>query len=182
MYKVDVTIKGISPLLQHRFLMEETEETKLVTGEKDYSQDAEKAVYRDSKGNIFQPGTHIEGALIKAGTDFKIKGRGTKTFKELMKSSVFVDPEEIPLIWEGKRIKDFEIDARPVVVQRNRIVRRRPRFDKWEMSFKLNVMSDQIPHDLLKEILEHAGMFKGIGDWRPKFGRFEVTKFEKSES
>jgi hypothetical protein len=31
----------------------------------------------------------------------------------------------------------------------------------------------------LKAILEDAGKYKGIGDWRPKHGRFKVTSFEK---
>jgi len=30
----------------------------------------------------------------------------------------------------------------------------------------------------LRQILEKAGNFIGVGDFRPKFGRFEVVEFE----
>lgn len=32
--------------------------------------------------------------------------------------------------------------------------------------------------DILKEIVEYAGKFVGIGDWRSHFGRFEIVKFK----
>jgi len=53
MAKIDVTIKGISPLLQHRF-SEGEEKIKKSTGVKDYSGEAEKALYKDETGpNLF---------------------------------------------------------------------------------------------------------------------------------
>lgn len=38
---------------------------------------------------------------------------------------------------------------------------------------------EMVALDQVKEILDHAGRRVGIGDWRPKFGRFFVSKFEK---
>lgn len=52
MAKIDVTIKGISPLLQHRF-SEGEEKIKKSTGVKDYSGEAEKALYKDETGQIY---------------------------------------------------------------------------------------------------------------------------------
>ena len=34
---------------------------------------------------------------------------------------------------------------------------------------------------VVKEILEAAGKYKGVGDNRPEFGRFEVIEFKKLE-
>jgi hypothetical protein len=31
----------------------------------------------------------------------------------------------------------------------------------------------------VKEILDYAGRFVGIGDYRPKYGRFQVTQWNK---
>ena len=58
-------------------------------------------------------------------------------------------------------------------------MRYRPRFDEWELDFRLIVNDDQIPTEIIRSILEHAGKHEGLGDYRPKYGRFEVIKFEE---
>ncbi len=102
---------------------------------------------------------------------FKGKGRGS--LKATVLSSVFVDPEKIPL---NKKTYD-EIDVRPVVIQRNRVVKGRPKFNKWELSFTISYDEKRIKKERIAEILDEAGAAKGIGDYRPKFGRFKVVEF-----
>jgi len=175
-YQINVKIEGVSPLLQHRFAQEKSQKkSKRKTGNIDYSKEAEKAIYRDENGQIYQPASHIEGAMIKAAANFQIEGRGKKTYKDLTKSAIIVEPSAIPHI-ETK----YEIDARPVVIQRARIIRCRPRFDKWLLEFSLIVADDQIPLEVAQEILEYAGRFVGIGDYRPRFGRFRIVEFKKA--
>jgi hypothetical protein len=73
----------------------------------------------------------------------------------------------------------WKVDVRPVVVQRNRILRARPRFDQWELKFEIiNNDSTIIHQDTLKKILEDAGKYYGLGDFRPEFGLFKVEEFE----
>ena len=175
--KVDVTIKGVSPLLQHRFpVPDEDPKWKDHFGVQDYSEDVLKALYVDEQGTIYQPADHILGALIKAATDFKMPGKGKKTYKDLIKSTVFIYPDAIP-----HKIKEWKTDRKPVVIQRARIIRERPRFDEWELDFAIEVTDTQLPIASLKRILEHAGNYKGIGDYRPRYGRFMVTKFKEIE-
>jgi len=88
-------------------------------------------------------------------------------------ASVFVEPEQIQL---GKKTYD-EIDRRPAVIQRQRIVKSRPRFNSWQIEFTINFDETRIKKETLKQVLEEAGQSKGIGDYRPKFGRFEVLRF-----
>ncbi|UCD07260.1 MAG: hypothetical protein JSW41_05560 [Candidatus Aenigmatarchaeota archaeon] len=179
MYEVEVEIEGIRPLLQHRFpdVGEAEKKSKKKTGSIDYSLEAEKSAYRDEKGNLYQPSTHIEGALVKGAVNFQITGKGKKTYKDLVKATVFVEPEAIP-----HEIQDYEIDSRPVVIQRARVVRYRPRLDEWKLKFKIQVRDDQLPKEVLKEILEYAGNNVGIGDYRPRFGTFMVTSFKEVTS
>ena len=176
MATVKVTIKGVVPLLQHRYPSEK-EETKImkVRGARDYSKEAELALYRDEVGTIYQPAEHILGALIKAAVDFKITGRGKKTYKDLIKSAIVISPDAIP-----HKNKKWEVDRRMVVIQRSRIMRERPRFDNWELSFEIETLDEQLPLSALKEILDQAGKV-GIGDFRPRFGRFIVTEFKEQE-
>jgi len=174
MAKVNATILGVAPLLQHRYPSEK-EETKITKtrGARDYSGEAELALYKDEAGKIYQPAEHILGALIKAAGDFKITGRGKKTYKDLIKSAVVIFPDAIP----HKKTK-WIVDRRPVVVQRARIMRERPRFDDWELNFIIETLDEQLPISALKEILDQAGKV-GIGDFRPRFGRFMVTEFKE---
>jgi hypothetical protein len=172
---VEITIKGKAPLLQHRFPEEEHGEHKVRKKTQNYDpkEEAKKALYLDEKGMIYQPAEHIQGALVKAGVSFKFEGK--KTYKDLMKSGIIVEPDAIPL---HKKTWD-EIDKRPVVINRARVIRYRPMFNEWELTFRITVLDESIALPLLKEILDYAGNRVGIGDYRPKFGRFIVTKFEE---
>lgn len=173
--KVYVTIKGICPLLQHRFTTpEEDPKWTEQSGLRDYSKDVQKALYADEKGEPYQPADHIWSSMVKAAVNFKIPGKGKKTYKDLIKCALFIHPDAIP-----HKIKEWEVDRRPVVIQRARIIRERPRFDKWELSFEVDVIDEQLPVEVVRKILEYAGNYVGIGDYRPRFGRFMVTEFKE---
>jgi len=174
--KINTTIKGIVPLLQHRFSTpEEDPKWTKQTGLPDYSKEVWKALYADEKGKPYQPSDHILGALIKASTDFKIPGKGKKTYKDLIQSALFIYPNIIP-----HKIPKWVVDRRAVRIKQARIIRERPRFDEWELSFEIDVTDEQLPVDAVRRILEHAGNRKGIGDFRPRFGRFMVTEFKEA--
>jgi len=172
--KINATICGISPLLQHRFDdTQSTTDAKKQGRQYDAQTDAENALYKNEKGEVCQPSSHIENTMIKAATDFQLAGKGKKTYKDLVKGSVFIEPLLIP-----HKIQDWVIDKQNVVIQRSRIVRARPRLDNWELSFTINIIDERLTPSIAKQILEEAGQSRGIGDFRPRFGRFKVKKFE----
>jgi len=178
MKELKIKIHGVAPLLQHQFhgTINETSKRKSGVSNLTAEEEAEKAAYKNKNG-YYEPSRHIEGCLIKAAANFRIPGRGRKTYKDLMKSAIIVDPEEIPLTPQ-----EYEIFSAPVVISRSRIMRSRPKFNDWELEFKININDDQVKPELVKDILEHGGRNVGLGDWRPKYGRFEVTKFEVEEN
>lgn len=174
MYEINVKIESTSPLLMNRFAEEKAEEViKRVTGVR-IPEEIAVALYILPDGKIYQPAAHIEGAFIKAAANFKITGRGKKTYKDLAKSSIFVEPEAIV-----HEMQEYIIDKRPVVnpTTRGRVIRARPRLDDWSLSFKIKVLDDQFPREVVKSILDYAGSSVGIGDYRPRYGRFMVTTF-----
>lgn len=69
-----------------------------------------------------------------------------------------------------------------VVVQRSRILRTRARFEKWGVTFTVEVDDELVDREQLLTWLEIAGRRVGFGDWRPQksghFGRFDVTAVE----
>lgn len=176
MKKIEVEITGIAPLLQHRFATEEHGENTSKSKKKVYvpQEEAEKCLYKNTQGEIYQPAEHIFQSMVRAAVDFRFEKK--RTYKDVITSGIVVQPEEIPLIIEGK----YEIDARGAVIQRARVVRWRPRFNEWKLKFSIDILDDEnIAIPALKEILERAGTTKGIGDYRPRFGRFMVTAFKE---
>lgn len=173
--KYEVSIKGTAPLLMHR-MSEEPAPRKKAGATYDNQECAEKALYKNKEGKICQPAIHIESAMIKASTEYKMTGRGKKSYKDAFKGGVFVEPQMIP-----HKKPEWGIDLQNVVIQRSRIVRARPRFDEWELNFEILCLDERIIEQVIKDVLTDAGKFIGIGDYRPRYGRFIVTKFKKKK-
>jgi len=170
MKKVEFTIQGTSSMLMHRYPMEDDQgkEAKRKGEQYDPTEDAEKCLYKNKQG-CFIPSTWIEACMREAGKGFK---KGKATYKAIIQSSAFVSPDEISL---GLKTYDA-IDRRPAVIQRNRIVRSRPMFNPgWQITFEIEYDDQEIKEEVLLQILTEAGRTKGIGDYRPKFGRFKVV-------
>jgi hypothetical protein len=189
MYTVETEITGVAPLMQHRFPLPDlatmSKGNKKSTGAKDYSQEWREYLYATSTGQIYQPSSHIEGAMTKAAVSFKVTGKRGKSYKDLFSANVFVDPAEIlhgvavPDELDCDADKPLYLDLRPVVVMRARVVRIRPTFKPgWKLAFTINVIDDEVSAETVSDVLMLAGKAVGIGDYRPKFGRFMVTKFD----
>lgn len=178
--KFQVTIKGICPLLQHRFAEEKLTQIKKKSGDKALNDDQKKEIasqflYLQGK-KVCQPSSHIEGAMIKSASAVGLSGAGKKTYKDLIKASCFVFPEYIP-----HKIQKWEVDGRSVVNQTTggRAMSYRPRLENWELDFEMEVNDDRADAEAIKEVLRLAGLRNGIGAYRPRFGRFEITKFKQ---
>jgi hypothetical protein len=174
-----VRIVGTKPLLMHAPANFLGDKPKLRRGEHlDPKTEAELALYKDPDGNIVIPSVNIKACIREAGRNYKISGRKT-TFAAMIRAAIDISPYPyVPLTHNG-----WEVDIRPVVVQKSRILRARPRFDKWALEFKIINNDPTIIHeDTLKRILEDAGKYYGLGDFRPEFGTFKVEKFEKEKT
>lgn len=179
MRKIEVEIKGQSPYLMHKFGEDEADiKGKKSIAEKDYASEVEKALYRSPEGEIYVPSAQIKGCLIEAGKNFKVAGKGKSNYSKLFGAFLIVEPDTIPMVNQ-----EWITDARAVVIQRARIIRYRPKFMEWGLKFTLTIMEDEIPVETVKNALDHAGNYVGIGDFRPQkkgsFGRFIVTSFKE---
>jgi len=172
MTKIKVKIKGISPLIMHKFVSSAGTSSR---GKKVYipSEEAEKVAYRNDDGKLVLPTTHFKAAMTKAATEFTAKGK--KTYKDFIKSGLMFD--EIETILDQQ---EYKVYTCPVVIARSRIERSRPRIDKWSCSFTMEITDETwLNQSIVREILEAAGKYKGVGDNRPEFGRFEIAEFTK---
>lgn len=170
--EIKVKVRGVAPLLMNRFVVTTGEESKRGKKVYDPKEEAEKKTYRTEQGKLYLPNTHFKASMVKASTDFKMTGR--KTYKDYVRSGVFIKEQEIVL--DQQEYKIFEC---PVVIQRARVMSWRPMFKEWTCEFTIEITDDFINQTTLKEILESAGRFKGVGDFRPEYGRFEVIEYKK---
>lgn len=63
-------------------------------------------------------------------------------------------------------------DVRIMTVMRARILRTRPRFDKWSITFTMTYDEKKIDFDTIVNAMEYAGNYVGLCDSRPKYGKF----------
>lgn len=171
--RIGITVKGSRPLLQNRFSGGDEEEqsgSKKTKKVYDDNEECLKRLYLD-KEVVCQPALHFEATMIKSAVDFKFEGR--KTYKEPFKAGVFVDPLFIP-----HKFPEWVVDKQAVRIGMARILRCRPRFDEWELDFSILIRDDRIEPLIVKEVLESAGKYYGVGDQRPRYGQFDVVKFE----
>ena len=70
----------------------------------------------------------------------------------------------------------LSVSVMRVIVQRAAVARARLQIAPgWELKFNLEVHDDQVRPDVIPEIMVEARRAVGIGDFRPRYGRFEVT-------
>lgn len=179
-------ITGIRPLLMHNGQMADptnpaTRGLKEVTKKKNKT-DADHleikmlewmaGLYRDESGAIavtedmilgcviagaraVKKGKQAQAGVLGASPFFALKYKGPKDPIELFKTGSFCD-------------------YRLVVVDRKRIMRARPKFNQWSVDVELLYEDTLMNERELLAALTTAGASVGLGDFRPRFGRFTV--------
>jgi len=175
MKKYEVEIEGIAPLIQNK-IPDDMEVTQKKGEGKDSPEGCKDKLYIANK-KIYQPAIHLEQAMVKTATGIKQKGAGKKSYKDLFKGSVFVRPDMIPHL-----LQEWQPHKTTVLIPstRGRITRYRPVLKEWKLAFTVEVLDDRISKEIVKLALDEAGRTNGLGDWRPRYGRFVVSKFREA--
>jgi len=181
MKKYEVTIQGISPLLMNRpsMLIGDISKDKKPASD-DYKGIAESKLYTTDEGKLYQPSTHLHGALIEAGKHKKIVGKGKSTYSKVCGYAVQIEPYEI--VHKNQNWEVFTVLAvNPSTKGRNPLAR--PQLKKWELVFEVVFDETEVPESIMKELFDIAGRIVGIGDWRPAkkgpYGKFQVTNWKE---
>ena len=184
--RVEVKIKGITPYMQHRFPIEDMREIldkvkiKVI---KTKTPPVIKALYKEGD-KIYLPAAHLEGAIKEASKNFK--GRGRSSLYKVLCGILSVEPEKIFNFKPQKWVIDERVGNNPNTGKGgNKVIIERPKFEDWEAEFVIRVDTSDISSEKLREVVEFAGNYVGIGSYRPskggKFGRFKIVKWEVLE-
>lgn len=168
---IECKIEGISPLLMHAYPMTPVEALEKKTPE----EQAEVSAYRiPGSKELYVPGVALQRSLVN-GASYS-KGKGRATLAKPAAACLLVGAEYL-----GLGTEEYKIDARPVVIPatKGRVVRYRPRLDKWEVSFTLEYDDTLLTADQVRRIVDDTGKNVGLLDFRPEkkgpFGRFQVV-------
>lgn len=79
--------------------------------------------------------------------------------------------KDVPSLSKDSAFRDMRI----VKLRNLSILRTRPIFHKWELEFTLNYLPSMLNEQQVQDVAALAGQVAAIGDYRPKYGRFEVV-------
>lgn len=184
-----VKLTGTRPLLMHADIFADplnplTKAHKVLTSKRKKSDEDHDLIARSEwRGGMYfddvlgpyMPGVNIEAAMIAGG---KLSKLGTQ-----LKRSVEVVDERCKLEYTGPRTVEKLwnarfYDARSVKIQSARLTRYRPLFKEWTATCEIMFDQETIDRAQVLKCLTDGGMYCGVGDFRPKFGRFSVEVIE----
>jgi hypothetical protein len=185
METIKVKIIGTRPLLMHADVFADplnplTKVHKSLTGKRKKTDDDHEEIaksewrggmYFDDDIGPYVPGVNIEAALIAGGKLSKL-GTQLKRAAEIMDDRCRLEydgPRTVSGLWDTGFY-----DARSVKVSTSRIMRYRPVFHRWALECEIAYDPESIDRAQVVKCLKDAGIYCGIGDYRPKFGRFNV--------
>lgn len=131
------------------------------------------AMYHDAEVGPFIPAENVEATIREAAKKTK-RGKDTKV-------GIFVGPDRIPLQYDGPRDTESLYaderfrDVRDGVIGTSRVLVSRPRFNHWAIEFSIEYDPAVFDEETLISILDTAGRYIGVCDYRPRYGRFEST-------
>lgn len=191
-----VTIKGISPLIQHNGAAGLDTRSPA---------NIEKAALARKKGSNRTETDDDRIRELECQTSLWLDGGGAPTVPEAALRAVIETGarklRQGPQVREGlivEQVEKFDYDkslganveelgrnaqfTTGVVVQRSRILRTRAKFDQWAVTFRLECDDELVDQEQLASWLDIGGRRIGLGDWRPEksghYGRFETVSIE----
>jgi len=178
--KIDVQIRGLTPLLMNRLNPESLKSKSRMKMETySTSDDAAKSAYIaviDGKKQLYIPQEALYSMIINTAKQYRIR---RMAISSLLAGTMHIEPEKVPLGTDK-----YEVDERAVVIQRQRVLKGRAKLPKWSAKFQIVYDAKRLPVAIeatLKEILEDAGTRMGLLDYRPQhkgwFGTFTVESF-----
>ena len=180
-YIAEVTVEGSAPIMFHRWSCEAVEaKANAAKGSKAKKEDDwESYLYRDAAGEIAIPGEYLRQAIIEAAKYRQDPRSPRKSAKDLFKAAVISLTE---LATTGASEPDY-LDRRRVCVMRAAVTRVRPALNAgWSATFQLLVQHPEyISTQTVNGVIVDAGRLVGLGDFRPSYGRFVVSKFNVME-
>jgi len=187
MEAIKIRVTGTSPLMMHSDrlanpLAAETKAHKELTGKRKKTEDDHLAIarsefiagcYWNEQDGFYLPGQNLDATFLagaklqKLGTHWK---RGALVMEDRIKL-LHDGPMTPGDLWEAPE----HVDCRGVRVGAAKLMRYRPVFREWAAVLTVAVNTEVLDVKEAKKAIEDGGALIGTCEYRPRFGRFEVT-------
>lgn len=186
-----LTLTGSTPLLMHNSRLSDpldpaAKALKKISGKRNKTDDDHVAMgeaefmgglYLDPDVGPYIPDLNIAATLLEGA---KLNKLGMKVKRGLLITTPvnpvsYDGPRDPAQMWTSGRFAH----RASVGVGQARVMRTRPVFYEWAVQADGLIDESQLDFDQLVQIANNAGDFIGIGDWRPRFGRF-TAKVEEA--
>lgn len=168
--EVEFALESLSPIMFSMYLDEPQPKTP-----EGFRDQGPRKVHRDAAGDICITPEMVLATVREAAGDIAPRGKGKAMRREIM-AGLFFKEEAFPI---GK-IEPDEIDKRPVIRGKGEkttlVMCYRPLVKEWKISGTMILI--ELQPRFVKQALDRAGIRYGFGSYRPRFGRFAVTKWE----
>lgn len=138
----------------------------------------EGSLYHDGE-NLFVPGDNIHACIVGGARKAKLGKQvesGMLPVDDVPIKTALKPGESLDKIYDRK---EFSL-RKPVRIPPRtgaRLMKVRPMIPSgWELNFEVEFDQNQLSKDNLVEAMREAGRKIGLGDWRPRFGRFIVEE------
>lgn len=190
MQSLKFRLNGQSPLMMHNEQLanpmnEFSKEMKKVSGKRQKTDEDFEfmaqiefrgGLYMNKKDGPYVPVRMIE-ATIREGAKRSKRGKDVARGIEIVGVDyeraghlIYKGPRDFDGLWANKKF----CDQRSVKVGTSRVVRTRPIFEEWSVEFAVDFDTEIFNDADIVSFLETAGKYAGIGDYRPRYGRFSV--------
>lgn len=183
---VKVKLKGLSPISFSKY-------HQTPKKERETHEDYEKRTWRerahmDEKGNIMIPPMMFKNCLSNAAKylSMQISGQGKKTYTKKFESGIIVsEPMILPVKKEEAEELWILCSADGKRGGKTKVPKCFPTISTWEGEVTFIILDKIITEDVFRTHLEEAGIFIGLGSFRPEnngyHGRFEVVGLKWKE-
>lgn len=180
-----VTLKSTSPYSQSRH---HTTEKLPKENPRDYeARTWRERMHTNSDGNIFIPPMAFKNCVAEAAKflGIQIPGKGKATYTKHFEAGVMVtDPLVLPIKKEDVAYEWLFVPSDGKRGGGKRVDRCFPVIHEWGGDVTFHVIDETITEEVLLEHLTQAGLFIGIGRFRPRnngfYGRFRIEQIRWS--
>lgn len=187
--KLQIELTGIGPALQHNGRLANpldplTVELRSWTSKRKPTDEdrvrvaqleARAGLYETADGYVGWPSENVWRSIYDAATAYRLGAE--------IKRALIDDATVEPLTIDGELVpadEFFDVDGRLLYVSaknptgKTRVMRARPLITNWQSKHTFELLDDVLDLANLTPVFERAGRLVGIGDWRPKYGKYHL--------
>lgn len=187
MINFTITIEGTSPLLMHSSRLSNpldpaAKAMKKISGKQKKTDDDHLelarlehagSLYFDPEVGPYLPSDNIWRSLLDGAKKHKlgVKVKEALLFPNDVNPIAYDGPRTIDGLWKDENYRH----TASVKVGMSRVTRTRPVFREWITETEGILDPNILDFDDLRMIAETSGSIIGLGDWRPRYGRYIAT-------